>query len=399
MKFKFNSYAAWLTTALLALVLLCCVSCSSIRKLKKNVKQTEDIKTSEQTSKSKDSSVTTVTKAIDSSGTTITMVFEYDGKDTTTDVEITTFPPTKNDYNTGRKVGVKSNRKLKSLTVNQADKKAEEKAVASNVKTSDTKNATTEKKTTTQVKTQEKQRFSFNWLWLLWLIPLIIYGLYKMYPKPFLNVFTKLKNITGMKSILFIALSAILFFGCIAPDKENTTVEERQSLMRPDNPLDWEIIYKDTTGMKAVLINGQYVEEKSTWQKQVKIPRSTFWLTMSSKQVKHFMHASNYFATSLLLGVLVSIIIIVLAVLFIKGDWMRFMGKGGALGFILVAAIGINFRIYQKRPSELAANNVKQLSRAEYERWLKVDPTWNKFWQEKWEKNELVGLTNKASAK
>jgi lipopolysaccharide export LptBFGC system permease protein LptF len=156
----------------LAGMMLYLSGCSSIRKLKTNVKQTEQVKTTEQTTKAKDSSVTTVTKKIDSAGTTVTVVFDNDGKDTATNVEITTHPPTKDDYNTGRKIGVKTNRTPKSITVNQADKKADEQTVAANVKTNETKAATTDKQTTTVVKNKQVEKTGFQW-WKI-VLPIVI---------------------------------------------------------------------------------------------------------------------------------------------------------------------------------------------------------------------------------
>lgn len=210
-----------------------------------------------------------------------------------------------------------------------------------------------------------------------------------------------------MKRLMFFAIAAITLQSCDAP-KENK-VEERQSLMRIDtfpngaiayNDMDWELKLVDTTGKHAYLGfnakgQGVWLTKDSTWKKEVRIPRSTFWITMSEKMVKRFMTITNYFTKDLLLSIVLLIIGIVLVRLFIKGDWMRFMGKGGALGFILVAYIGVTIRIAQKRPTELAGNNVKQLSRAEYEYWKAKDSTFTEFWLHKWEKNELSGLTNK----
>lgn len=204
------------------------------------------------------------------------------------------------------------------------------------------------------------------------------------------------------KIFLLITLCSLIFIGCDAPEKNK--VEERTSLMRPDVDLDWEITMVDTTGKfsyKGFNEKGQgvWLTKDSTWKKQKKIARSTFWVTMSEKMVKKFMVLTDYFTKDLLLATALLILLAILIRLFIKGDWMRFMGKGGALGFILVAYIGTTIRIAQKRPTELAGNNVKQLSRDEYNYWLKKDSTFEEFWLEKWKRNELMGITNKDAVK
>lgn len=215
-----------------------------------------------------------------------------------------------------------------------------------------------------------------------------------------------------MKKItLLFAISAFLMVACDAP-KENE-VKERESLMRTDtfpngtvayNDMDWEFKLIDTTAKHAYLGfnekgQGTYLTKDSTWKKEVRIPRSTFWVKMGKKTVSTMMSVSDYFTKDVVIASLLLILLIILIRAFIKGDWMRFMGKGGSLGFILVAYIGTILYLVTTRPNELAGNNVKQLTRAEYEYWMKKDPTFNEFWKEKWEANELMGITNKAALK
>ena len=136
----------------------------------------------------------------------------------------------------------------------------------------------------------------------------------------------------------------------------------------------------------------------TTWKKEKIIPRNVYWLTMSKKLVKHFMKVSDYFTEAFLWATILSILIVFAAYKFFHDDLIRLAGKG-AIGIYVVAIVAVPFRMYQKRPSELAMLNVKQLSLAEFEKWKQIDPTFEKFWKEKWEKNELVGLTNKSVVK
>lgn len=144
--------------------------CSSIRKLKTNVKQTEQVKTTEQITKAKDSSTTTTISKVDSSGTTVTVVFDNDGKDTATNVEIITHAPHKEDYYQPARTEVKTNRKPKSITVNQAAKNKQQQETTAVVKTKETKAVTTDKTTTTKVKQLDKKKSGFAW----WFWPLIV---------------------------------------------------------------------------------------------------------------------------------------------------------------------------------------------------------------------------------
>jgi hypothetical protein len=334
----------------------------------------------------------------------LTEVEDDDDDHTETDVQITVHRPKPDDYFSPTTVGVKSNKKVKGVKVDQQEKKA-----AAETKTADVKKENSRK---TDVKKEEKKKEVvvnknkawFNWWWLLiLLVPLTFLICKKYFPVPYARTISFIKKTFSMKQlILLLALSTLAFVSCDAP-KENK-VEERTSLMRPDVDHDWEIQFVDTTGKFAYQGfnekgQGTWLTKDSTWKKQKKIARSTFWVTMSQKMVKRFMVLTDYFTKDLLIFTLLLIILAILIRLFIKGDWMRFMGKGGALGFILIAYLGVTIRIVQKRPTELAGNNVKQLSRAEYEYWMKTDPTFEKFWMEKWKNNELVGLTNKEAVK
>ncbi|HLO37984.1 MAG TPA: hypothetical protein VK173_05835 [Lacibacter sp.] len=397
--------------SLLLLVLLS--SCGTLRKLKSNVKTTEQVHTTEVITNAKDSSTSTVTKQIDSSGTTVTVVFDDNGKDTSTSVEIVTYPAHKEDYFSPRTTEVKTNRKPKSITINQAAKKEDKKEVAAAVKSNDTKAATTDSNKTTEEKKVDKKKSTFPWwFWPLIVVVILVLVLcwyYKITPANALAwLRKKLTKNNNMKSFIILIVLSSLMVGCLAPDKNKTKVEERKSLMRIDtftngaiayNPIDWEETLVDTTAQHAYLgVNekgqGTWLRKDSSWKKTKVIPRSVFWLTMPKKMVKHFMVVSDYFTEAFIWATVLSLLVVFAAYIFFRDDLVRLAGKG-AVGIYFVVAIAVPFRMYQKRPSELADNNVKQLSRAEYDYWLKKDSTFESYWKEKWDRNELSGLTNK----
>lgn len=402
----------WVWLAVIAIIVIAMSSCSSIKKLKSNVKQSSKVdSTSQQITKVDSSGTNTITK-VDSSGFNVEVEFEK-GTDTgDVDLEITVHKPSAADYYKPAKVSIKSNKAVKKININDTRKQSEASANTANVKRNDEKKTNVKKEEQKTVKQVEKKKIRFQWWWwlLLLLIPVGVYVLYKKYPVPFRNMFSQIKKITGMKSILLIALSAFLFIGCIAPDKDKTKVEERESLMRTEkapngaivyNQLDWETILVDTTGdyhVKGFNEKGQgayLVVKDTTWQKSKVIPRSVFHLTMPKKMVKHFMVASDYFTESFLWATILSLLVAAGIYIFLRKDLVRLAGKG-AVGIYVVVLIAVPFRMYQKRPSELAMQNVKQLSRSELEEWTKKDPTFETFWKEKWANNELEGLTNKA---
>lgn len=390
-----------LTALLLLFVLLS--SCSSIRKMRSNVKESISEKSSDQVTKKTDSTFSTVTKTIDSTGTTVTVEFETDSSNTDTHVEIVTYHPHKDDYDQGVRTEVKTNRKPKNIKVQQSKTNDKVVGTAVSVKKEDTKDATRSKETKTEIKQVDKKKFVFHWWWILIAIAVLFLWLWfkhKIIPAGAMvwvkNKFTKTHNMKNL--ILLFTLSAMLMIGCDAP-KENK-VEERQSLMRPDVDLDWELGTKDTTGDYAVIkpVNGkgQWVTIKdTTWQKQIKIPRSIFWITMSKKMVREFMVLSNYFTGPVILTIVLAAIVALFCYFFFKFDWTRKLGSGKFAGVIFAVLLIIPFRIAQKRPTELAGNNVAKLSRAEYEYWKAKDSTFRTFWLQKWENNELTGLRNK----
>lgn len=211
------------------------------------------------------------------------------------------------------------------------------------------------------------------------------------------------------KYMVLISLSLFMMMSCIAPDKDKTKVEVRESLKRIDtfpngaiayNQIDWEQTLVDTTGKVSYLgLNskgqGQWMTKDSTWKKTVVIPRNIYWLTMPRKMVKFFMVASDYFTEDFLWAALLSLAVVIYIFLFHRKDLIKRMGKGGAYGAMMIILIAAPFRMFQKRPSELAMNNVMQLSKAEYEAEVKRDPTFETFWKDKWKNNGLTGLSNK----
>lgn len=201
------------------------------------------------------------------------------------------------------------------------------------------------------------------------------------------------------KQITILLMSLLMISSCIAPDKDKTTVTELKSLARPDVDYDWEVVMKDTTGKFSVLkqVNGkgQWVAVDSTWKHQVKIPKSTFLVQMSRDMVSKIMSLSDYFSTELIVGIVLMLILFgTIIFILIRVGWTIEKFSFGT-GFLFVLALGFCIRTIQKKPSELSENNIKQLSRTEYETIIKTDPNLDSFWLAKWEANELVGVTNK----
>lgn len=161
---------------LFLLILIGCLfaisSCTGVRKLSKNVK-TEFVKT-EQSNKteSKDSATKTVTKVIDSTGTSITIEYDSAKNDSATTIDIITYPPSKDQY--FERVQVKSSIKPKSIKVNQAKKKTDEKAAELNVKSAKADENKKEEKKTVVDKGKSQTKFKISWLLPIGLLLLIV---------------------------------------------------------------------------------------------------------------------------------------------------------------------------------------------------------------------------------
>ena len=135
-------------------------SCTSIKKLRTNVK-TEVVKTEiVQKSEVKDSTSKTITKTIDSSGITVTVVYDSTSTDTATTFDITTYPPSADQYT--ERISIKSSIKPKSITVNQAKKKQAERLDSVVSKKEHTENIKKDEKVVTKVKTVDKKKVVFK---------------------------------------------------------------------------------------------------------------------------------------------------------------------------------------------------------------------------------------------
>lgn len=190
-----NNYLKLLIGYLFAVMLLCLLaSCGSLRKLKTNVKEkvkTDSVVTQKATVDS--TGTTTITKT-DSSGTEVEV--EFDAADTTksTDVEITVYPPSKEDYT--QKVQVKSSKKLKNLKLKQHNKKQEQKQQSAAVKSQNESKLQLNKETKTKQVETKKEKSWFSWWWLLWLLVPAAIRLFKhLYPVPYGNIVRKLLKI------------------------------------------------------------------------------------------------------------------------------------------------------------------------------------------------------------
>jgi len=162
-------------------------SCTSVKKLRSNVHQ-EIVKT-ETVNKSdtKDSTSKTVVKQIDSSGITVTVVYDSTSADTAISFDIITFPPSKDQYT--ERISIKSSVKPKSITVNKAAKKTDEKFDSTVKKSLTVENVNKEEKTVSKIKTVEKKKVVFHWWWFV-LIGLVAVGIY--YRKPIRNFIIKI---------------------------------------------------------------------------------------------------------------------------------------------------------------------------------------------------------------
>lgn len=170
-------------------------SCTSIKKLRTNVHQ-ETVKTETvQKSDTKDSTSKTVTKVIDSSGITVTIVYDSTSADTATTFDITTYPPSADQYT--ERISVKSSVKPKSITVNKAAKKQAEKLDSVSSKKEHTETVAKTEKVVSKVKTVDKKKVVFKWWWFVLLAAAILGFIYRKPIKSFIiKIISPLKFLT-----------------------------------------------------------------------------------------------------------------------------------------------------------------------------------------------------------
>jgi uncharacterized protein YceK len=387
----------FLSVALVAMMLYLS-GCSSIRKLKTNVKTTEQLKTTEQTTKAKDSTVTTVTKKIDSAGTTVTVVFDNDGKDTATNVEITTYPPSKEEYNSNRKIGVKTNRTPKSITVNQAEKKADEKAVTANVKTNETKASTTDKVTTTVVKNKQVAKTRFQW-WIvavpfvvILLIVLAAWLVFDLTPiallKRIKSLFTKNNN---MKNLILVVTIATLFSSCWKWDKPTPPRELPAGVYQEERVPVYDSVYVLDVTAK------QYVKQWGIARYKV-VPIKEMEVVPTGKQVMKFSYFAGYGWLQLIGLILIAGMLYVLFALHIANDekllrkaqlrlgklatGISISTRGQAVTIIRGVAVGLIFALafLTLHPGAIAQNNAKTITEKQLKHYQAIDPELNYFW-------------------
>ncbi|RXK57586.1 hypothetical protein ESA94_20520 [Lacibacter luteus] len=115
---------------------------------------------------------------------------------------------------------------------------------------------------------------------------------------------------------------------------------------------------------------------------------------MSSRHVKQFMQFIDYFPKQALPGIVLIVVFLSMTIytLYKNGWHISGLSFGAACAFVFT--LGWFIWMIQHTPADLSDNNRKQLSRAEYEYWMKKDPTFDTYWLEKWERNELTGITN-----
>ncbi len=203
-----------------------------------------------------------------------------------------------------------------------------------------------------------------------------------------------------MKNLKLLMLFVLcLFIGGCGVDSAGGDLKQVEA--RDYSPQTEQILV-DTTGdmfIKGFNAKGQGTSsiliKDTTWQKKVNVPKIVYFIRMTPEQVGKYSKEVGYWTKDFMLACAMLLLITVFTYFALKGDWFKSWGKGGAIGATYLVALSITVRTYQKVPSELAGNNLKQLSRTEYNERVKTDPNFDAFWQEKWDRNELSTITNK----
>lgn len=193
---KFTASLKLLILYLLGVIALCMLaSCGSLRKLKTNVKQSTKVDSSSFVTAKVDSSTTSIISKVDSSGLSVHVEVEDENDGSETDVQITVHRPKADDYFSPTTVGVKSNKKVKGVKVDQQEKKAAAETKTADVKKEDTRKTDVKKEEKKKEVVVNKKKTWFSWWWLLLLLVPAAWQLFKRYyPVPYGNIISFIKT-------------------------------------------------------------------------------------------------------------------------------------------------------------------------------------------------------------
>jgi uncharacterized protein YceK len=387
----------------LLFVMICffCSSCSSIRKLKTNVKTTEQVKTtdssgtSKEAAESKEKTSSTTSTTTTTSGKKITITYDSSHKDSGTAVKISSKDGV---------IDIKSNGKIKSIEVEEEEtdkqqiKSDSTEKTESSLKTNDTKKGTTEKQTTTVVKNKQVEKTGFQWwkivlpIVIILIILLVLWGAFGITPVALLkrikSLFTKNKN---MKNLILVVTIATLFSSCWNWDKPTPPRELANGVYNEEREPVYDSVFVWNVAAK------QYVKEWGIARYKV-VPIKEMEVVPSGKQVMKFSYFAGYGWLQLIGLILIAAFVYTLIALHISNDEkllrkaklrigkfatsIEVSTRGHAvaiirgLGVLLIIALGF----LTLHPGAIAQNNAKTITEKQLKHYQAIDPELNYFW-------------------
>jgi len=340
-------------------------SCTSVKKLRTNVHQ-ETVKTETvQKSDTKDSTSKTITKTIDSSGITVTVVYDSTSADTATDFDIVIHSPSKDQYT--ERVSIKSSVKPKSITVNQAKKKQDEKFDSTVKKSLTVENIKKDSSSVSTVKTVEIEKGWFRW-WMALVAFLLLAAIAAfIYRKQIRSFIIKLPFKLFTMKLFIIILSTFFLASCWSNDSRPPRelaqgVYQEEVIQVPDSVMQWSVEQK------------QYVKVLGFTTKIV--PIKEFEVVPNGQQVKKFANESgqagfNWIGLLIILGVTA-------AAVFGAGYFSSGTAKGLVRAAAVLVAIAVGF--FTLKPANIAQNNAKTITEKQLKYYQSIDPELNYFW-------------------
>lgn len=371
----------------LLLALFC--SCSSVRKLKSNLKTTVETKSSETVKEQTDATLTIKEKKVETEAGTL--IIEYDSSKTDNAFEIEITPSKPGDYFPEKKVKIKANRQPNKITLTQQKQSEASKENSTQITNNREQAKQQQAKTTVVAKQEQKEKLMFHWWWLLIILIVAAVIVLIRYRVPIVSFTSKILN--NMKNLFFISMCALLLTSCIKSFTSDNTAKfielKHQFKWQPKYNADGsyamiaDSIYKNINGVPVkVGINPRIQKEM--------VQDSVVDVGPGSAVVKKYIAANPLKEIRIIFGII--------CLLSIGVTWYFFRWTPKGTFFMLPQAV-ISFVLFyfgmkalQSQAYQASKENTKQISTDQYRHYFTQDPEGVYFWDSIKNKDGFIGV-------
>lgn len=383
-KYKTIKDFGWLV---LLLTLFC--SCSSVRKLKSNLKTTVETNSTENVKEKTDSAVTTKQTKVETEAGALIIEYDSSKNDSAFEIEITPSKP--GDYFPDNKVKIKANRQPNKITLTQQKKTEASKENSTQLTTNKEQAKEQQAKTTVVAKQEQKTKFVFHWWWLLIVLIVAAVIAFIRYRVPIVSFTSKILN--NMKKALFISMCSFLLTSCI----KSFTSDNTASFKELKHQFKWQPKY-NSDGSYLMIADSIYKKVNGVMVKVGVNPRIQKELVQDSVVdigpgaaiVKKYIAANPFKEVRIIFGI---ICLLGIAVTWYFFRWTPkgtfFMLPQAVLSFVLFY---FGMKALQRQAYEASKENTKQITTDQYRHYFTQDPEGVYFWDSIKNKGGFIGV-------